>query len=114
MSLKEKILSAPEPNLALQPVEVPEWGATVYLKGWTGKEREVFEKEFGDFDDAGSNVRARVLVRCLRDESGALIFTDEDAAALGEKSAGPLGMLFGKVMTFSGLRKVDAEAAKKN
>ena len=114
MSLKEKILSAPEPNLALQPVEVPEWGATVFMQGWSGKERERFEKEFGDLGEAGENVRAKVLVRVLKDEAGNRIFDDSDADALGSKIAGPLGRLFVKVMDLSGLREVDAETAKKN
>lgn len=114
MSLREAILSAPEPTLLLQPVPVPEWGVDVYMKGWSGKEREVFEREFGDLDEAGPNVRARVLVRVLKDESGNRIFEDADADKLGDKLAGPLAMLFGKVMVFSGLQKQDADAAKKN
>lgn len=114
MNLREQILSAEEPSLKLAPVPVPEWGTSVYMKGWSGKEREQFEKEFGDMDDAGPNVRARVLVRVLMDEAGNRIFTDEDASALGDKLAGPLGRLFGKVMDLSGLRNESMEASRKN
>lgn len=114
MSLKDQILSAPEPGLSLQPIVVTEWNSTVYLKGWSGKERERFEKEFGDLGEAGGNVRAKVLVRVLKDESGNRIFEDADADALGDKLAGPLNMLFKKIMDLSGLRQVDADDAKKN
>lgn len=114
MSLRDEILGAKEADLKLQPVVVPGWGKTVYLRGWSAKEREVFENEFGDFDAAGSNIRARVLVRCIRDEAGSLVFQDSDADALGEKLAGPIGYLFGKVRKMSGLIHEDLETARKN
>lgn len=114
MSLREQILSAAEPGLALHEVPVPEWGTVIYLRGWTGKERERFERDFGDLERAGDNIRARVLVRCLRDETGALIFGETDADALGDKSAGVLAVLFAKVMDLSGLRQADQETARKN
>ena len=48
MSLRDDILSATEPDLELQEFPIPEWGRSVYLKGWSAKEREVFERDFGD------------------------------------------------------------------
>jgi hypothetical protein len=114
VSLREKILSAEEPTLKLAPVDVPEWGCSVWMKGWSGKEREQFEKEFGDLENAGANVRARVLVRILQNEDGSRIFTDADADALGDKLSGPIGRLFGKVMDLSGLRAETLETTRKN
>lgn len=115
MSLKETILAAADDELALRSEVVPEWGVTVFYRGWTAKERDRFERDFGDMEgDGRDNLRARVLVRFLLDEKGERIFADSDAEALGAKGQMALVRLFRLVTGASGATAADVEAAKKN
>lgn len=99
MSLREQILGFDDPYLKLRPEVVPEWDLTVYVRGWTAKERETFENDFGDLDKAGrANLRSRIVVRAVLDETGARIFADADADALGEKNSVVIDRLFNLVM----------------
>lgn len=115
MSVKEKILEYCDPRMALEPVPVPEWDCTVHVRRWSGTERDEFERDFGDVSETvPPNLRARVLVRFLLDESGHRIFEDRDAAELGAKAADVISRLFVVVMNLSGFLKFHAEDAKKN
>lgn len=116
MSLRDDILAFADPFLDLRAEPVPEWGGlTVYYRGWSGIERDKFEVEFGDLEKTGrQNLRARILVRCLLDETGARIFKDEDAAALGGKNSVVIDRLFQLVSELNGLTASSREAAKKN
>jgi hypothetical protein len=97
--LRDKILGFEDPYLKLRPEVVPEWDLTVYIRGWSAKELDEFEKDFGDLAKVGKqNLRARIAVRGLFDESGARIFSDEDAGALGEKNSVVIDRLFTLVM----------------
>lgn len=117
MSLRDDILAfAGDPYLDLRPEAVPEWGGlTVYYRGWTGKERDIAERDFGDLEKVGrTNLRARFLVRFLLDDKGERIFKDEDADALGEKNSAVLDRLFKLISRLNKLSADDAEDAKKN
>jgi hypothetical protein len=119
MSLKDDILEHKDPDMELEPIPVPEWGNSVYLrKRWNALERDEFERDFGEYfgPDAKPtvNIRARVLVRFMYDESGVRIFADEDAEALAKKSGAAVWRMFRELSSRSSMTEADSEAAKKN
>jgi hypothetical protein len=118
MNLKEQILAAND-RPAPEPVDVPEWGTKVFIRVMAGAERDAFETE--NFRMNGKsveinreNTRARLLVRCLCDETGNRIFADSDAAQLGEKSAAVLDPLFDRAQRLNKLTKKDIDELTKN
>ncbi len=95
MSLtRDSILDAQD--LPSEAVDVPEWGGSVYVRVMTGVERDAFE---ASLMSAGgqtnvANVRARLAVLCVCDESGQRLFGDDDVEPLGRKSAAALDRIF--------------------
>lgn len=101
-------------DVKTEDVHVPEWDATVRVKGMTAAERDAFEA--GSLVGKGKNretnlqnLRARLLVRTIVDEKGQRIFADGDAMALGEKSAAALDRLFAVATRLSGIGESDLE-----
>ena len=101
-------------DLPLERVEVPEWGGAVYLRTMTGTERDAFDAEVLSADDRHVNARARLVVRVLVGEDGARLFADEEAAALGAKSAAVLNRLFDVACRLNGFGADAAEESEKN
>lgn len=91
---RDAILAADD--IKTEEVDVPEWGGSVFLKGMTGTERDNFEanNRRPDGQQNLTNYRARFLVRCVVNENGTRIFSDQDAAALGKKSSGAINRLW--------------------
>ena len=82
---KNQIISAIDDRY--EDVEVPEWGGTVRVKAMSGVEKDAFEASVTTIRRNGNkveqrpnleNVRAKLLAHCIVDESGALIFDDDD------------------------------------
>ena len=100
-------------------VSVPEWGGGVYVRTLLGTERDQFEQSLVDERPVGggktkprlnaTNVRARLVVLCAVDATGARIFKDEDAVALGRKSGKALDRVFAVAQQINGLTKEDVE-----
>lgn len=108
---RDAILAAPD--LTTHRVEVPEWGGAVYVRGLTAAERDAFEASIvqvgadGSKQVATGNIRARLVVLGCCDEAGERLFTDEDVAALGAKSAGALERLFDTIRHLSAMTDED-------
>jgi hypothetical protein len=105
---KEDILRAPD--LKVEPVEV--WGGVVYVRGMTGAERDSFEASIvsirGNKQDVSlENIRAKLCVRCVCDETGNRLFADNEADLLSGKSAVELQKLFAVAQRLSGLTTDD-------
>ena len=114
---RESILEANDTKIKM--VSVPEWGGDVYVRTMTGVERDDFEAEMyvrrGDTFEANRyNLRARLLYRCICDESGARLFTKKDVDALGKKSAKALDRCFTVAQKLNGLTSEDVEELEKN
>lgn len=115
---RDQILGAID--LHIEAVFVPEWGGTVYVRNLNGKGRDSFEgsririKENNKVEMIHDNTRARLLALTLCDESGTLLFSEEDITALGEKNASTLDMLFDVAQRLAGLRQQDLEQKVKN
>lgn len=98
------------------PVEVPEWGCTVYVRVMSGSERSDFENSIAGVGDNVDthNIKAKLLIRCLADEKGDRLFANEDTDAMGSKSSVVLDRLFSEAQKLNKLRQEDIDALAKN
>lgn len=111
MSLdRSAILAAADRKTA--PLEVPEWGGTVYLRTLTGLERDALEAEITkNGGKVGKNFRARFCALVLADESGKRLFEDKDADALAEKSGAVLGRICEAAFKHNGIGPEEVQGA---
>jgi hypothetical protein len=106
-------------DLPREVVDVPEWGDKVIVRGLTGAERDAFEQSIVDTRGKSgkanlANIRAKLCVACIVDESGNRLFKAEDAAALGEQSATALQRVFNVAQRLCGMSQSDVEELAKN
>lgn len=98
-----------------EDVPVPEWHGVVRVKGLTGTERDDYEGSVMQMTKKGrpkvdlANARAKLVQRAVIDEEGNLVFTDNDVARLGKKSALALSRVYEKAAELSGLSDDDLE-----
>jgi len=109
---RDAILKAQD--LPTEEVEVPEWGGVVRVRGLTGAERDAFEQSIVEQRGKNTrmnlrNIRAKLVALTVVDEEGNRVFSDEDAEALGKKSAAALDRVFAVAQRLSGLRPEDVE-----
>ena len=108
---KDQILGAND--LPRKQVEVPEWGGAVYVRTMTGAERDAFESLSLESRSGGStslvNLRARLAVWTVVDESGNRLFSDSDIEALGKKSAKALSRIFNVIVEVNHFGEKDIE-----
>lgn len=126
MSLADEILS--KNDITVEKVNVPEWSMDVYLKPMSGRDRDQWEAQymFGASQkktskdmkfstaDQFDNQRAKLLVRCICDESGNLLFDKNQAGDLGKKSAAALDRLFEVACKINKISDEDLEDLEKN
>jgi hypothetical protein len=110
---REQIIEAADRKT--EDVDVPEWGGTVRVRALSGTERDAYEAGIVQLRGDGTkivnlkNLRGRLVSLSCVDENGARIFTDEDAIALGDKSAAALERVFDAARRLSGLSEDDVE-----
>lgn len=93
-----------------EDVPVPEWGGTVRVRGLQGNERDRWETTLLDKrQQIRENPRAKLVQMCIIDDRGQLLFSREDIAALGRKSAAALSRVFEVAQRLSGLDDKDME-----
>ncbi len=114
---RDDILGADD--LTREPVEVPEWGGTVFVRTMTGTERDEFETSM--FVGLGkkrkenfANLRARMVALCAVNDKGERLFTYQDAEALGRKNAAALDKVFDAAQKLNGFREQDIEKLVEN
>jgi hypothetical protein len=112
MLTRDQIIAADDREF--DTVDVPEWGGTVRLSSITGGQRD--EYEAGLIDERGKdrrmnlrNARAKLLVLCIVDETGAPMFTREDIGRLSRKNAKPIDRLFDRCRELCGLTQEDVD-----
>jgi hypothetical protein len=101
-------------DLPTEVVEIPEWNGSVIVRGLTGTERDAFEQSIVEQRGKNTrmnlrNIRAKLVALTVVDEEGNRVFSDEDAEALGKKSAAALDRIFAIAQRLSGLRPEDVE-----
>lgn len=107
-------------DLKYEDVQIPEWGgAWVRVRSMSASERDRFEA--GMVRGRGrntttnlENMRARLCLLCMVDESGARMFEEEDTFPLGGKSAAALDRIFTVARRLNGLGDADVEELTKN
>ena len=119
MSLLTKANILAASDLKTEDVEVPEWGGTVRVRSFTGRERDAFEASMvrGDGKDRKvdlTNMRARLVGLTVIDEAGQRLFTDEEVDLLGSKSGAALDRVFAVAQKLNGLSGADVEELSKN
>ncbi len=97
-------------------VEMPEWGGSVYVKALKSADKDAFDNIISreGTDEAASNFRARFAALCVCDEHGTRLFEDEDAEALGKKSASALSRVFDAASKLNGMMDKNLDDAEKN
>ena len=116
---KEALLAAAKKPLPMERVELPELGGAVFVRAMGGKERDAWEmsllsgkgkRQRMDYN----NVRAKLAVRCLCDESGTRLLGDEDADALGGLHVTTLNKIYEAAQRLCGVRDEDVEELGKS
>lgn len=110
------ILSAVDTDL--HPVEVPEWGGTVYVGVMTLSERLAFDEAHRDSTGALKNMNEPSIVYdllkySLRDKDGNRLLDDSSAALLGKKSSKVITSLFAKAINVNYLTEESVTEIKK-
>jgi hypothetical protein len=95
MNLKQTILNADDTRL--EPVEVPEWKATVYVPVTTIAEAERLQGM-----TKGSDSFARMAANIILDEDGKRVFDDGDIPALSKKSLAALSRVLDRYNAING------------
>ena len=90
VDLRKRLLGAND--IKVQPIDIPAWGGTYYLRVISGKARESFEESYSQ--EKMKNFRLRFLVLTLCDEDGKPILSDADMDALGERSSVEINRVF--------------------
>lgn len=109
-------------DLKAEPVEVPEWGGTVLVRGMTGAERDRFEASFAADDLKGMSkkglqdlFRARLAAGCMVDEKGKRLFQGEAVVKrLADKSAIALQRVCDVALRLSAISDADVDDLTKN
>lgn len=114
---KAAILAAED--LPTEVVEVPEWGGSVMVRGLSGRERDAFEADVQEIRGKDvrvnrQNFRAKLLARCLVDESGKRIFGPDEVEALGGKSAVAIDRVMEAALRLSGMGATDVQEMTEN
>ena len=104
-------------DLKFEDVPVPEWGdgVGVRVRMLTASERDAYEASSIDKEGNFTQVdlRARLLSRCLVDESGNRLYSDLDMKVLGAKSAKACERLFNVATRLNAMTQADLDELEK-
>jgi len=109
---KEQILRVKD--IETRTVHVPEWGGDVLVRSLSATERDYFESKL--VDQSGGkvranlqNIKARLASMAIVDEDGNRVFTEQEIAILGTKSAAALNRISEAITDMSGISKKDMD-----
>lgn len=104
-------------NFPREKVDLPELAldGDVWVRASSGRERDAFEeslrikkgKNKGEADL--HNFRARLAVRCMEDEAGERLLTDDDADMLGELPISVLNRIMTVINRLSAITEEESE-----
>lgn len=107
-------------DIAIEPVDVPEWGGRVYVRGLSGTAKERYLDSLRVVEGRGrkQNIKvnlveagAKLLVDTLCDKHGTLLFTRFQIEALGKKSSKALQRCIDAASKLNGLADDSEEEA---
>jgi hypothetical protein len=115
---KDQILAAAD--LPEEVVDVPEWGGKVLIRGMTGAERDAFEESVmvtrGNSRELNlRNFRAKLVALSIVDPvTKERMFSDNEIAELGKKSARALQRVFEAALRLNGMTSESVEELTKS
>lgn len=111
---KEQILAADD--LAVEEVDIPQWGGKVRIRTLTAGERDEFELDvFGSGEKPNlRDMRAKLLALTLIDPQGERLFAYDEVVKLTKKSAAVMDMLFDKAQALNRMSRESVVEAEKN
>lgn len=111
---REEILAIEDSDV--EEFYILEWSGSVYLRNWSGRERDKFESEFSSAQANGKmvNIRATVAALSISDEKGARLFTEADILKLGSKCGAALDKIFTRACRKNHLLESDIEKLEGN
>ena len=112
MSLRDKILAANDHTVT--PLDVPEWGETVYLRSWTGAERNRITRLWQKGEHHMDEAYSLILTSSLCDAEGKRLFKEADGGALMDKKSAVLEKIVFASLHANGVNAEAVDAAKKN
>lgn len=116
---KDQILAADRKKTV--DVQVKEWGGAVRLQELSASDRDMWESESFVLNPEGTSAkfnpkhaRARLVVRCLVDDKGKRMFTDDEVAAIGSLSAASVQRLFNAARKLNAISEDDMKELEGN
>lgn len=113
---KEQILNADD--LKSEVIDVPEWAVDGQVRVCTmsGFSRDRFEAGITGKNGGMnmSNIRAKLAAATIVDESGKLLFDEDDVVKLGHKSCAALDRVFAAAQRLNMISNADVEVLAKN
>jgi len=103
ITTRDAVLS--QQDIIKQTVKVPEWGDEVLIRGMTGSERDELDRHINAGDTAGT--REKIVAMSMCNEQGELLFSLDDIAELGKKSAKALERIAKEAMKLNGIVPVE-------
>lgn len=104
---------------AYEDVPVPEWGGEVRVIGLSGTDRDAYEAAMVEARQTGKgatlrlqNFRSKLVAKCLIDQNGERLFTDDKVKVLGAKSGAVIDRLFDTARRLSGMSKDAVDEGK--
>jgi hypothetical protein len=103
-------------DLKVEPMHIPEWGGTIYLRELADADAMEAFSRFGSAKSKTVSLRemCQYCAMGICDENGELIFEQEGGAQqLAKKKFAVISRVFNRLMELSGLTKAAIDAEKK-
>jgi len=108
---REEVLAALDARQhAVDPIEVPEWGGTIYARRLSVADLKASGLLAGTSGDP-ADLPIRLLIACLADENGELLFKSKDAATLAGAEFTVAFRIFAAIAKANGLSNMSLEEA---
>ncbi len=106
-------------SIKVEKVEVPEWGGHVYVKVMTGEEKDRYETSFRKKVDGKlvpdlDNIRAKLVVFTMCDESGVCLATIDHVKALSKQSSTSLDRVVAAAQSINAMSHQEMDEIEKN
>jgi hypothetical protein len=105
---REDFQSDKAKTVGVEPVDIPELGGVVYVRGTSGKGRDAFEA-WALSDKGQRNIRGKAAARACSDKAGNRLFSDQDAGWLGDLDVRILQKIFVAFQRTTGVSKEDVD-----
>jgi hypothetical protein len=118
MGITRETLLKPLP-VDIEEVSIPEMGGSVWIKGMTVRERNMFERQFQSqkgerLQKRMSEIRQRMLVACVCNKKGEPLLTKHDIEEIGKQRADIVERLVTVAQRVCGWSDADVDDMAKN